>query len=249
MVAGSCSALVTLEVRDSFGNVSPVAAGATVGLTAAPSANFLFYSDATCTTAVTGVPIAPNGSTASFYFRGTGVGAVEVTAAATGLGSVDQTETLSPAPALQADASCPRRRPSPPATARGRSPCVRSTRSETPRRSPPPPRSPSPRRGLSFYSNAGCTTVDDTVSIPNGGTTSAPAMYFRGTTAGNLDVTAAASTLSSAIQTEVIEPDVASVLAFTSTEQTLNAGAARPKPPSSRATPSATPRRSPPARR
>ncbi|MHB8872469.1 MAG: MopE-related protein, partial [Myxococcaceae bacterium] len=222
-VAGICSALATLEVRDSFGNVSPVAAGATVGLTAAPSTGFLFYSDATCVTAVTGVPIAPNGSTAGFYFRGTATGAVVVTAAATGLGSVGQTETVTPAAAfrltfLSAAQTLTAGDCSGPVT-------VRALDSFG---------NPSPvsgattvtfTGGVSFYNNSTCTAADDTVSIPNGGTTSAPAMYFSSTAAGSVAVTASAPLLAAATQTEVIEPDVPSALAFTTLPQTLNAGA------------------------
>ena len=77
MVAGVCSAPASLEVRDAFGNVSPVTAGAAVGLTSAPAAKLLFYLDDACATSVTRVPIAPNGSTAGFYFGGTGGGPVD----------------------------------------------------------------------------------------------------------------------------------------------------------------------------
>ena len=97
--ANVCSAAVTLQARDQFGNASPVAGGATVNLSAAPAGGFTFYSAATCASgAVTSVAIAAASSSASFWFKGTVAQPVTVSMSAGGYTGASQGETINPRP-------------------------------------------------------------------------------------------------------------------------------------------------------
>jgi len=96
---GGCSAALTLESRDSSGNLSPLDAVTAVALSASPSSGFAFFVDATCSTAVSSVSFAAGGSAATFYFTGTVPGSVAVTATPTGLSAASQTELVLPAAA------------------------------------------------------------------------------------------------------------------------------------------------------
>jgi hypothetical protein len=86
LVAGDCSAPVTVRAVDVHGNPSPLGAGAAVSLSAAPAAGFAFHSAAGCAgAALASVSIAPGETEATVSLRGTAAGAVTATAAAAGL--------------------------------------------------------------------------------------------------------------------------------------------------------------------
>jgi len=92
--AGGCSAIITIETRDSFGNPSDVAGATAVGL-ATSSTGGLFYTDSACATAaITTVNISAGSQTASFYYRDTRAGAPTLTASRAGLTSGTQVETV-----------------------------------------------------------------------------------------------------------------------------------------------------------
>ncbi|MFL5346804.1 MAG: MopE-related protein [Hyalangium sp.] len=95
-LAGTC-ALRTVESRDAYANLTTDP----LTLTLSASATAEFFSDSSCTTLVTTVPITAGNSSASFYFKGyTGGinanGTVTLTASATGPTPANQTETLIP---------------------------------------------------------------------------------------------------------------------------------------------------------
>src|SRR5207248_1962646 len=93
LTAGNCSGTVTVQSRDSLGNVSNVGSATTVNLTSASTGN-TFYSDSTCTTAVASVTIAASASSQNFWFKDTKSGSPTETAAATGFTSATQGETI-----------------------------------------------------------------------------------------------------------------------------------------------------------
>ncbi len=102
--SGQCSAQpVVVQVRDATGNpVTVTGTAVTVNLSAMPSAGFTLYSDAGCTNALTGSATVPVGSSSmSFWFKGTPVGPVVITASATGLSSDLQTESVTAGPPTQ----------------------------------------------------------------------------------------------------------------------------------------------------
>jgi hypothetical protein len=81
-----CSSALTIESRDASGNTANVSATETLTPSASPSAGASFFTNNTCTTAVTGSNLTiPNGSnTATFFFKDTSAGSVTLTVTGTG---------------------------------------------------------------------------------------------------------------------------------------------------------------------
>jgi hypothetical protein len=108
VTAGACSTALTVQSQDSSGNPSNVSGTAeTLTPSANPSAGSSFYTDNTCTTAVTGsnltIPIGSN--SANFYFKDTAAGSPVITVTgsgaftANGANAATQTETVNAATA------------------------------------------------------------------------------------------------------------------------------------------------------
>ncbi|MGE3680659.1 MAG: hypothetical protein AB7G93_02960 [Bdellovibrionales bacterium] len=86
-----CSSVVTVR-RLSRSGTAQTSGALTVNLSG--SATMSFYSDPSCTTAITSVTIANGTSTANFYFLNTAVESNLLTASATAYSSASQTETV-----------------------------------------------------------------------------------------------------------------------------------------------------------
>jgi hypothetical protein len=225
--AGACSAVVTLQARDAWGNASPVAGGATVDLSAAPSSGFGFYSDATCATSATQVSIPAGASSASLWFKGTVAGAVDVTAsaAAAGLSPATQAEAVTAGPPGRlAFTSAPQ------ALTAGTCSAATTLQSQDAYGNPSAVAagatvnlSAAPSAGFTFYGAAGCTGAVTAVAIPAGG--SGATFWFKATAAGSVVVTASATGLASATQTETVGAAAPDRLAFTTSAQSVGAGA------------------------
>ncbi|MEW5737941.1 MAG: hypothetical protein AB1938_03390 [Myxococcota bacterium] len=223
--AGSCSGIATVQVRDSLGNASPVASATSVGLVAAPAAGFTFFSDASCTTAVSAVSVPAGGATASFYFRGTAAGLVAVTASATGLASAQQSETITPAAAAALAFLTPART----VTAGGCSANLDVQVRDGFGNAVPQGAartvnlSAMPSAGFTFYSDAACGTAATSVTIGAGAST--VSFYVRGTSAGSVTVTAQSAGVTDATQAVTVTAAATpSKLAFTTPTRTVVAG-------------------------
>lgn len=216
--AGACSAVVTVETRDAFGNTATVSAATQVMLAA--TGGVTLFSDASCTTAATSVNIASGQSSAGFYFSGTAPGSPAVTATSTGLTPANQVETITPAPAANLTiASAAQTRVAGACSALvtlqvkdmlGNNATVTSATTVNLSAMP---------SGMTFYSDAGCTTAVTSVTIAAG--TGSATFSFRGSTAGSITLTAAATGFSPASQLETITPAAATVVVFTSAPQTV----------------------------
>jgi hypothetical protein len=102
VVAGACSPALTVQTRNPAGAASVVPSDTTVDLTSNAASGFAFFSGAGCAgSPVAGVTIPAGSSAATFSFRGSAVGPVTVTAAATGLVSQQQTHTITVGPAAR----------------------------------------------------------------------------------------------------------------------------------------------------
>ncbi len=102
VTAGSCSAALTLQSLDAFGNPSSVAADVVLGLSAAPTSGLSFYGDAACgTSAIASTTILAGSQTATFYASATVVPAYTLTAASAALGMTTQTLTVTAAAATK----------------------------------------------------------------------------------------------------------------------------------------------------
>jgi len=219
---GACSAITTVQVRDAFGNPSPVAANTDITLTGS-SANITFHSNAGCTSPVTSVAVAAGQSSASFYFKDTAVENVTITAASQGLLNGTQQQTITPlqptalafstgVQTVQANNCSGIVRVE--AQAQGAPTTVSSSTLVT--------LSANPSTGFTFFSNANCTGAITEVTIQTG--QSNAAFYFRSTKAGTVTLTAASSGLTSATQNHTITAGAAAKAVFVTSSRTVPAG-------------------------
>ena len=97
LIAGACSAAVTAQAVDLFGNPSNVVSNTSVALSTT-SAQGHFYSNATCTAQITNTAIAAGTSAISVYYRDTRTGTPTLGISNAGLSSPTQMQTVNPAP-------------------------------------------------------------------------------------------------------------------------------------------------------
>jgi len=96
LTAGVCSTAITVQSQDSLGNPTNPASAETLAL-ASSSSGGTFYSDSTCTTAITATSIATTTNLATFFYKDTKAGSPAITVTGSGAFSatVTQTETVS----------------------------------------------------------------------------------------------------------------------------------------------------------
>jgi hypothetical protein len=211
--AGSCSAAITVELRDAFTNLTTAAANTTVNLTQSgvpTDPTFKFFSDAGCGTVITSVSIPMGQSTARFYYKGERARTVTLTAASTGLTSSTQEQTIVPgnASSLVFSASTPAQ------TLLAGTCGMRTVESRDAfgnLATNGVTFSISGSTTAEFFQDSRCTASLRQVTIPTG--SSSASFYFKGFTGGinangTLSLTAAATGLTSAAQDETIIPTV-----------------------------------------
>ncbi|HET8541218.1 MAG TPA: hypothetical protein VFL83_15190 [Anaeromyxobacter sp.] len=225
--AGQCSGPLTVEVRDGLGNAAPVAASTPVSLAASPAAGTLLYATPDCSGPAGGPAIIPSASaTATFSFRSTVAGAFDATATVSGLLPATQAQAVAPAapdrlvfttaPRTAAAGAC-----SGAATVEARdaygnvAPVAALTAVSL---------AAAPAAGFAFFDAAGCGGAPvGSVSLP--AAASSATVWFRGTAAGAVTVTATGAGIPvAAAQVETVEPAAPAAVVFTSAPQTLVAG-------------------------
>ena len=226
--AGSCSSALTVEARDAYGNVAPVAALTAVSLGAAPGTGFSFFGAAGCGAGpVTSVDVAAGASSATFWFRGTAAGVVTVTATGAGIPTVaTQPETILPdapdrlvfttAPQTLVAGTCSGAATVEALDVHGNvAPVAGLTNVAL---------SAAPGTGFAFFDTAGCGGAPvASVDLAAGAATKT--FWFRGTASGTETVTAAGAGIPTvATQAETIVPAPPDRLVFTTAPQTLVAG-------------------------
>jgi len=224
VAAGNCSGVMTVQARDGAGSPVAVSSATAISLSATPSTGFLFYSDTSCTSPVASATIAAGTAAASFFFRGTLVGSVNVTAAAASLSSASQAESvIAGPPAALAFTSAAQL-----VTAGA---CSAPVRVEVEDAFGNPTAvslatavtlSASPASGFAFFSDGNCTSAVTGVNVAAGASFSG--FFFRGTVAGAVAISGSSLPLTSAGQSETIAAGPASTLAFSTTPQVLAAG-------------------------
>ncbi|MGH7703947.1 MAG: hypothetical protein ACREMO_12700, partial [Gemmatimonadales bacterium] len=118
-VVGQCSPTVTVQTQNTGGTATNPTSNATVNLSST-SGGGAFFSNATCTSSISSVTIPTSGNTASFFYKDTTAGTPTITAAATGLTSATQGETINKASSTTA-LTCPA---SVPYTGAAQTPCT-----------------------------------------------------------------------------------------------------------------------------
>ncbi len=223
---GVCSTALTVQRADTYGNL--VTTGSTtVNLGASPATGFTFYSAASCgaATSITSFTIGPGSSAGSFYVEGTVPGGVTMTASATGASSATQTETINTLlPSKIVFTTAPR------SVQAGACSSVLTVEAQDLFSNPAAVSSSTlvslagTGGNLTFYSDAACTLVVTSTSIPNGMTDAS--FYATGTLATGPapSITASAGALGTANQGFTVSPAAAAKLIITSAAQNVAIG-------------------------
>ena len=221
--ATGCKAIV-VNTRDLANNNVNVAADTTLTLTG-EGADGAYYSNATCTTALTNTTILSGAGSLSYYYKKATAGSITLSAAATGLTTGTQAFTvstglptqiiLSTAPVVGVVGACLKYV----AVVQDESAITVKTTSST-------KLNLADGSNGAFYSNSGCTTLVTSMTIATGVSTGATYYYKKGTT-GSITLTTAdnAGTLTSATKAVVISSGAATQLAYSASAASVNAGA------------------------
>lgn len=220
IATATCSAPVTLETQDVYGNASPVSAQTAVTLGAAPPTGFGFFTDAACNTSAGGtVNIAANQSQAVFYFRGATAGTVVMTASAS-VGSDTQNAGIGVGPPAKLTITTA------PQTAVVAGTCSGAVTVQSRDISDNPSNitgsalavviTPNPLNPIQLFSDAACSAGNLITgsSIPVGNTTAT--FYFRSTLAGVVNLAVSSTLATGDNQNETIVATTPTVIRFTS---------------------------------
>jgi hypothetical protein len=222
--AGSCSPPVTVQLQDSTGLPVTAASAKQISFSSDPTAGFSFFSDPACGSAAPG-SIPSGASAATVFFSGSLAGTVALSVSSPNLNGASQFETVAPASAsLLAFITAPQALPAGVCSGivtlevqdgHGNPTQVSASTSIS--------LLASPASGFQFFSDSACAAPIAATTLSTGATFGS--FYFIGTAATNVQVTASASGLMSAVQTETISPAVPSMLMFTTAPQITVAGA------------------------
>jgi hypothetical protein len=208
VTAGQCSGAAVIEARDANGSAAPVATHTTLALAAQPGSNFVFYSNATCTTPTSTLPLPAGSTRATFYFRSTVARSVRLTVAASGLFPATQTESIvAAAPSSLAFTTSSQ-------TLQAGACSFRvdlETRDPYGNASPVSAQTPATLQaqdgsGIFLFTDAACSTPTSAVVFAAG--TSRASFYFKGKTGGTFPLSATVTGLPPATQNETILPVV-----------------------------------------
>ncbi|MFP2926356.1 PKD domain-containing protein [Pyxidicoccus sp. 3LG] len=206
--AGHCSSPVLLEVRDAYGNASPVERALPLELFALPSEGVSFHVDAACTVAATELTVPAGEARVAVHYRATVAGTVQVRATASGLAQAEQALSVRPegAPSRLVFRTAPHR-----VEAGGCSGELRVQAQDSLGNAAPNPGgllldlTASPPASVTLYTDAACTVPVSSLLLPDDGSTEAR-FHFRASTVGTPTFTVSASGLTSAIQGATIDP-------------------------------------------
>jgi hypothetical protein len=219
---GSCSEVLTVQLEARDGPLQ-VKADTAVELSAAPSEGLQFFTDADCTgVPVTAVTIPTGSSSASYYFKGTRVGTVTLSAT-TGNLSDNQTVTLTPIPAVSLAVEVQ----APPVTAGACSSAkvqVRGANGATTlvTANTPVSLTVDPNTSVDFYSDAACTTPAQLITLAT--ETGEVPFYFVGRVTGKVTLSASAPGLSPGLQNVEFIPGAGPRLVVLTLPQVATAG-------------------------
>ena len=208
----------TVTLEDTNGNATTSASATTVNLSASPSTGSSFYAAASGGSTVTSVTLPANNSTVNGYFVDSVSGTPTVTAAATGLTSGTQAETITAGVGTKlVITSTPINATASTTTRNVFTVTLEDTNGNatTSASATTVTLSASPSAGTSFYAVASGGSTVTSVTLPaNNSTVNG---YFVDSVSGTPTVTAAATGLTSGTQAETINAGAASQLVLTST--------------------------------
>ena len=241
VVINTCSSVVDVQTQDTYGNASPLIAGAAIAFTASlaspvsPTPTFNFFSDPSCTSLLANLSIAANQTQAHFYFKGSvsgsysAVATYDVGLSSTGIASTSQQEKIIPIPpsALVFVTSSQ-------TLSAGQCSGIVTLQSNDLNGVAASPSTDTPvglsgPTGMSFYTAGGCSGPGvSSVNLLAGASTLS--FYFKSVTTNYASpgetLSAAVPTWTPASQTETINPGPPSRLGFTSQPYTGSAAVA-----------------------
>lgn len=193
-----CSGLTLLGAVDSAGNRTWVTTTTTVSL-ASSAAGIQLYSDSACTTAISSVTLTASELSAGFYFKGSAAGSYTLTATADGLTAGSQAETITAVtPRALSFTSAPQRVAVGACSSIAVIGTVDASGAYAPVAEATSVSLSSDSRTISYYSDASCTVAVTSITIPGG--LGRAGFYFKDTAVETINITAAATSLSSATQ-------------------------------------------------
>jgi hypothetical protein len=221
VAAGTCSGALTVETRDAGGTAFDVVADTVIALAVAPAGGLKLYTDDQCATEATSITIAAGTHGADFHVRGTAAATVMITASSAGLSDATTMVAVTPgAPAALAFTNAPLTVDA--GTCSGAvtvevrdafgtaSPVAAATALTL---------AASPSAGFTFYSDAACSTIATGATVTAGATSAT--VRFKATFPGPTGLTASATGLTSAMQTEIVQAGPAATLTIATAAQTL----------------------------
>lgn len=228
LVAGACSAVVTLQSQDAYGNPSAPSGPRQVDLSATLAGGTTFFAGPSCGSPVTSVTLEAGATTVPFVFSATIAGTLTVTASVGGWPEASQVETI--------DAAAPDRlafTTAPVTLAAGACSGAVVVRTADTYGNTAPVVAPttvnlaaSPGTGFQFFAAPGCGTAVASVAMATGSSTAT--LYLRGTLAGTVTVTVSATGMSPDTQSETITAALADRLVYTTGARTVTAGTCSP---------------------
>lgn len=181
VVAGECSLAVTLEAQTPEGDARPVVVPVTVELEAEPMGSAVFYRDAACTARITSAELPLGTSRATVFFRSTQAPSVSLGATAAGFTPARQTHAVrAAAPASAVFLGEYQTLPTSGCSARVDVELRDAYDNPAPSDTPRSLTFTGSSRGLSFYSDATCTTA--ITDAPFAATASATSFHYKSTT-------------------------------------------------------------------
>ncbi len=227
LAAGTCSTRVGVLAEDAYGNPVPPPMPLTAVLGALPAVGFTAYGDPACTVAITALTLPPSGAEAGFYFRAERAGTLELSAAAVSLSPAEQAAQIAPgAPAKLRFVTAAQTLPALQCSAETAVEVTDAFDNPSPVAAPQAlALAATPAMGLTFFSDSGCATAAQSVSVPQGAT--AAHLHFRADAAGQHTVDVTSTGLTSASQLQTFTPQAAS-LTFTTAPPAVWAGECSP---------------------
>ncbi len=221
--AGECEGPFTVQRQDALGRAAPLDTAAQVKLTSSLGTDLTFYSNDSCSNAISQVYILAGASRASFYLRPLRTGALTLTATVDGLGNTTSQQNVLPGPPTQLLYASSAHS----VTAGACSPVIAlmlkdrlgnatSNDQERPLTFTLPPTG-------QFYSDSTCTQALSSVSFGAGQSTLG--IHLRATQAGTYSLAVSTPPLQGTQQSLTVTAGAPAVLRFTTLSQTLLTGA------------------------
>ncbi|MGB0454281.1 MAG: beta strand repeat-containing protein, partial [Bacteriovoracaceae bacterium] len=224
IAAGDCSAVVTVEARDTHGNDSEVGSNTNITL-AGDSGTMSFFSDSGCSTGIgTTATITSGTDEVSFYYKDTSEGTTDLSLSSSLTDPSDQAQTIQANTAVTlvlltsghtvAAGDCSAVVTLEARDTHGNDSEVGSNTNIT---------LAGDSGTMSFFSDSGCSSSIGTTATMTSGTDQV-SFYYKDTSEGTTSLSFSSSLTDPSAQNQTIQANTAAQLAFTTSAQTVTAG-------------------------